>query len=138
MRPFLQAMWQRVDVAGYAEHGSDAALHVGGQTLMRGVVGVGVEWSGQTQFAERRVCWKLRGEIYANLGDRESEARVAFVQSRGHSEKVRSARESVPGVELAGGLYAPAGVGTWYTVGGVDLQNQSWNAKITLGYRISF
>ena len=138
LRPFLQAMWQRVDVAGYAEHGSDAALHVGGQTLMRGVVGVGVEWSGQTQFAERRVCWKLRGEIYANLGDRESEARVAFVQSRGHSEKVRSARESVPGVELTGGLYAPAGVGTWYTVGGVDLQNQSWNAKITLGYRISF
>lgn len=138
LRPFLQATWQWVTVASYDEHGSDAALHVGRQQLQRGTLGAGVEWSGQSHLVERRINWKLRGGIVANLGDRSAEAGMALLQSRGHIEKVHTARETVPELEFSAALIVPTAQGSWYATGGVEIQNHSTAARLSVGYNREF
>lgn len=138
LRPFLQATWQWVTVASYDEHGSDAALRVGRQQLQRGTLGAGVEWSGQSHLVERRINWNLRGGIFANLGDRSAEADMALLQSRGHIEKVRTAREAVPELEFSAALVVPTSQGSWYATGGVDIQNHSTTARLSVGYNREF
>ncbi len=142
LQPIANVSWRYVDVDGYTENGSDAAMRVGDQDYnvvtfgagLRAQADVGSNWFNRKAMLEGRALVKV------DAGDREADARVAMLGGGAWSEKVRGAKLSAVGVELGAGLSIPLGndMGSVFIDGSAELRNEYSNLNGTVGYRFEF
>ncbi len=142
LQPVANVSWRYVDVDGFREHGSDAALRVDGQDYNVVTFGAGFRAQAEVgeRFFNRRALFEGRALVKVDAGDREGEAMVAMLGGGGYHEKVRSAKLEAVGVELGAGITFPLGDegGAFFIDGSAELRNSYSNLNGTVGYRVSF
>ncbi len=142
LQPVANVTWRYVDVDGFSESGSDAALRVGDQDYNVVTFGAGLRTQGEvgSSWFNRKALLEARALVKVDTGDREGEASVALLGGGGQSAKVRSAKLNAVGVELGAGLTIPLGreYGAIFIDGSAELRNEYSNLNGTLGYRVEF
>ncbi len=142
LQPVANVSWRHIDVDGYTENGSDAALRVGDQEY--DVVTFGAGFRTQAELGERlfnrRALFEARALVKVDAGDRKGEASVAFLNGGGDWERVRSEKLGAVGVELGAGFTFPVGNegGAFFIDGTAELRNSYSNLHGTVSYRIEF
>ncbi len=134
--------YRHVNVSGYEEEGSDAALSIGDQTLDTFTLSAGARVQavvGENLF-ERTSVFEARALAKFDVGDRASAADVALIHGTGRAS-VESAELGAFGVELGAGLSIPVGNvndGTIFFDVSAELRSGYTNVNGTVGYRINF
>ena len=134
--------YRHTGVGAYTETGRDAALKVDEQTLDTVTFGVGGRMQavvGENVFNRTSVL-EARALAKLDVGDRSSEADVAFLGSR-KTATVESAELGAFGVELGAGLSIPVGDeedGILFFDVSAELRSGYSNLNGTVGYRINF
>ncbi len=142
LQPVVNVAWRHIDVDGYTERGSDAALRVGDQDY--DVVTFGAGFRTQAELGERlfnrRALFEARALVKVDAGDRKGEAAVAMLGGGGDRERVRSEKLGAVGVELGAGFTFPVGSegGAFFIDGTAELRNSYSNLNGTVGYRFEF
>ena len=141
LQPIFNVMLRHAGVDSYTEKGSDAALDVDSQSVTTLTFGLGARLQavvGESLY-NRASIFEARALVKADVGDRSSEADVAFVGSS-HTATVESAELGAVGVELGAGLTIPVGDddGSIFIDGSVELRSGYTNVNGTVGYRINF
>ena len=141
LQPIFNVMLRHAGVDSYTEKGSDAALDVDSQSVTTLTFGLGARLQavvGESLY-NRASIFEARALMKADVGDRSSEADVAFVGSS-HTATVESAELGAVGVELGAGLTIPVGDddGSIFIDGSVELRSGYTNVNGTVGYRINF
>ncbi len=142
LQPVANVAWRYVDVDGYTERGSDAALHVGGQDYHVVTFGAGLRTQAEVgeSWFNRRALFEGRALVKVDAGDRDGEAMVAMLGGGGRGEKVRSEKLGTVGVELGAGLSIPLGDNhsSLFIDGSAELRNEYSNLNGSIGYRFEF
>ncbi len=142
LQPVANVTWKHVEVDGYAENGSDAALSLSDQELDTLTFGLGARM--QACLGERRFNQSMLLEARAlakiDAGDRESELNSVLLNSASTPGTIRSAEHDAFGVELGLGLTIPVDEdsGSFFADASVELRGDTSNVNATIGYRLSF
>ncbi len=141
-QPVFNVTWRHVDVDGYTEGGSDAALTYGDQSYDTVTFGLGARMQavvGENLY-NRMSILETRALLKVDAGDREGEADVAFANVPGASANVRSAERGAVGAELGIGLTVPVGMesGSIFFDASAELRSGETSVNGTVGYRINF
>ena len=142
LQPVFNIAYRHTTVGGYTEDGGDAALDVDDQTLDTITLGAGARFQavvGENLYNRTSVL-ELRALAKLDVGDRASEADVAFINGTGRGT-VESAELGAFGVELGAGLSIPVGDendGTIFFDVSAELRSGYNNVNGTVGYRINF
>ncbi len=141
LQPVANVTWRHIDVDGYTESGSDAALSAGSQTYdaitfglgARAQAAVGENIYNRTSILEARALLKI------DAGDRKGEADVAFAHG-GATGKVSSAELGPVGLEFGAGVTIPVGQegGALFIDGSAEIRSSATDINGTVGYRINF
>ena len=142
LQPVFNVMLRHSTVGSYTEEGGDAALDVESQSMTTLTFGLGARLQavvGESVY-NRASIFEARVLGKVDVGDRESEADVAFAGGSGHSATVKSAELGAFGVELGAGLTIPMGDddGSIFVDGSVEMRSGYTNFNGTVGYRINF
>ncbi len=142
LQPVFNVMLRHSTVGSYTEEGGDAALDVGSQSMTTLAFGLGARLQavvGESVY-NRASIFEARVLGKVDVGDRQSEADVAFAGGSGHRSTVKSAELGAFGVELGAGLTIPMGDddGSIFVDGSVELRSGYTNVNGTVGYRINF
>ena len=142
LQPVFNVMLRHSTVGSYTEEGGDAALDVGSQSMTTLTFGLGARLQavvGESVY-NRASIFEARVLGKVDVGDRQSEADVAFAGGSGHRSTVKSAELGAFGVELGAGLTIPMGDddGSIFVDGSVELRSGYTNVNGTVGYRINF
>ncbi len=141
-QPVFNVAYRHVEVDGYEETGSDAALKVGDQSLDTVTFGLGGRLQaivGESIY-NRTSVFEARALVKFEAGDRESEMDTALLSAPAASGKVTSAEKGAVGVELGAGLTIPMGMdsGSIFVDGSVEFSGSYTGANGTVGYRVNF
>ncbi len=134
--------YRHINVSGYEETASDAALRIGDQTLDTFTLSAGARVQavvGENIF-ERTSVFEARALAKFDVGDRASAADVALIHGSGRAT-AESAELGAFGVELGAGLSIPVGNvndGTIFFDVSAELRSGYTNVNGTVGYRINF
>ena len=137
--PVLNISYRHTEVDAYTERNSDAALSVGKQSLDTATVGVGARYEavvGQ-RMLNHSCDFEARALAKCDLGDRQSETMVGFV-GQGVRVNIESAEMGAFGMEMGAGISMPAGRGSVFADGAVELRSDYTNFNATVGYKIQF
>ena len=137
--PVLNISYRHTEVDAYTERNSDAALSVGKQSLDTATVGVGARYEavvGQ-RMLNRSCDFEARALAKCDLGDRQSDTMVGFV-GQGVRANIESAEMGAFGMEMGAGISMPAGRGSVFADGAVELRSDYTNFNATVGYKIQF
>ena len=137
--PVFHIAYRHTAVDGYSERGSDAALNVGEQTLDTVTVALGARYAavvGQ-QTLNRECAFEARALAKCDFGDTRSDTSVGFVNYTTRTN-IESAERGAMGVELGAGISVPAGPGSIFADGAVELRSDYTNFNTAVGYRIQF
>ena len=142
LQPHANISYRHVGLDSCNEQGSDAALHIGAQSM--DVVTFGLGARAQTYALENlynRSCL-LEGRVLLKLdaGDTRSHCDMALLADRSRNGRVRAAETGRFGVEIGAGFAVPLGQdsGTIFLDAGVELRSDESELNGTVGYRLSF
>ncbi len=141
-QPVFNVAYRHIEVDGYNESGSDAALSVGDQSLDTVTFGLGgrVQAIVGESIYNRTSIFEARALVKLDAGDRESEMDTALLSASAARGTVKSAELGAFGVELGAGITVPLGMdsGSIFADGAVEFRSSYISANGTLGYRINF
>ncbi len=142
LQPIVNLSYRHVSLDSYTERGSDAGLHIGGQSMNVVTFGMGarVQTYALENMLNRSSLLEARMLLKADAGDTRCDCRVALLRARERSGRIRSAEQGRVGLELGAGISVPVGVDSGYLFadGGFEFRGDmiDWNG--TLGYRLTF
>ncbi|MBQ3218766.1 MAG: autotransporter domain-containing protein [Akkermansia sp.] len=142
LQPIFNVMLRHSSVGSFTEEGSNAALDVGSQSMTTLTFGLGARMQavvGENLY-NRSSIFEARALAKVDVGDRSSEANVAFVGGSGFTGTVESAELGAFGIELGAGITIPLGAesGSVFMDGSVELRSGYTNLNGTVGYRVEF
>ena len=144
LQPVVNAAWKHVDLDGFTESGSDAALVADDQTLDSVTLGAGVRIGGQAgrRALNRRVQLEGRALVKAYLGDKQNKVEMGFAD-RAARAKVQSREQSSVGVELGGSATMPLRsrgrkARSLFLDANAELRGDYTKLNATLGYKVQF
>ena len=142
VQPIFNVMLRHSSVGSFVEENSELALDVDKQTMTTLTFGLGARLQavvGESVY-NRASIFEGRILAKADLGDRQSEADVAFVNGGSHKATVKSAELGTIGLELGAGLTIPLGDddGSLFFDASVELRSGYTDVNGTVGYRINF
>jgi uncharacterized protein with beta-barrel porin domain len=142
VQPIANVSWRHVSLSSYAEHGSDAALHVGGQSLNAVDFGLGarVQTYALENALNRKSLFEARLLVKGFAGDNRGETGVALRSYPSRSGRVRSADSGRVGLEAGAGFSIPVGADTGFMFmdGSFDFRAEETELNATVGYRMTF
>ncbi len=141
-QPVFNVAYRHIEVDGYSESGSDAALRFGDQSLDTVTFGLGARLQavvGESIY-NRTSILELRALVKVDAGDRESELDSALLNLPSAGGKIKSAEMDALGIELGGGLTVPVGfdAGSIFLDGSLEFRGSYTSANATFGYRVNF
>lgn len=142
LQPIINVSYRHVALDSYTEHGSDAALHFGKQSM--DVVTFGLGARAQTYALEnalnRSSLLEARVLFKADTGDTRSVGEVVLPVQPARDGRVRSAENGRFGMELGAGISVPIGVnaGFLFLDGSFEFRTDAWEWNGTVGYRLTF
>lgn len=139
LSPVFNISYRHAEVDGLRESGADAALNVGEQSLDTITVGLGARYAAVVgEQAFNRACHiETRALLKYDFGDTQNNIDVGFVNQDTRAS-IESAEMGAFGVELGAGISVPAGTGSFFADGAVELRSDYTNFNATMGYRIQF
>lgn len=139
LSPIFNISYRHTTVDDYSESGADAALNVAKQSQDTVTLGLGARYTAQVgQQTLNRTCnFEARALAKYDLGDRQSSTDVGFVGQSFRAD-IESAELGAFGVELGAGIAIPAGRGSIFADGSVELRNDYTNYNATVGYKVQF
>ncbi len=141
-QPVFNVAYRHMEIKGYSETGSDAALRMGDQTLDTVTLGLGGRLQAVVgeNIYNRTSIFEGRALVKFDVGDRESEMETALLSAPNATSTVKSAEMDAFGVELGAGLTIPMGQegGSIFLDGSVEFRGSYTSANGTVGYRINF
>ena len=144
LQPIANAAWRHVDIDGFTESGSDAALRTADQRLDSVTLGAGVRLGGQAgrRTLNRSVQLEGRALVKSYLGDTQNKVEVGFAD-RAARAKVQSREQSKVGVELGGSATLPLSshsrkAHALFMDANAELRGDYTNLNATLGYKVQF
>ncbi len=139
LSPVLNIAYRHTEVDIYSESGADAALNVGKQSMDTVTLGAGARYAAVVgQQTLNRACgFEARALVKYDLGDRQSTTSTGFT---GYATRagIESAELGAFGVELGAGISVPAGSGSIFADGAVELKSDYTNFNAAVGYRVQF
>lgn len=142
LQPIINVSYRHVALDSFTEHGSDAALHFGKQSM--DVVTFGLGARAQTYALEnalnRSSLLEGRLLVKADAGDTRSVGDVQLPVLPARDGRVRSAENGRFGMELGAGISVPIGVnaGFLFLDGSFEFRSDAWEWNGTVGYRLTF
>lgn len=142
LQPLVNISYRYAEVDSYREHGSDAALHLGRQSM--DVFSFGLGARAQTYALEnlynRSCLLEARLLLRMDAGDRRSRSRVGFLELPAYSDCIRSAERGGIGLEMGAGMIIPLGAesGQLFLDAGFEFRSDWMEVNGTLGYRMNF
>ncbi len=141
-QPVFNVSYRHIEVDGYSESGSDAALSVGDQSLDTVTFGLGARLQavvGESIY-NRTSIFEGRALIKFDAGDRSSEMDTALLNAPVACGTVKSAELDAFGLELGAGLTVPVGfdAGSIFVDGSLEFRGTYTNFNATMGYRVNF
>ncbi len=141
-QPVFNVSYRHIEVDGYSESGSDAALNVGDQSLDTVTFGLGARLQavvGESIY-NRTSIFEGRALIKFDAGDRSSEMDTALLNAPVARGTVKSAELDAFGLELGAGLTVPVGfdAGSIFVDGSLEFRGTYTNFNATMGYRVNF
>ncbi len=141
-QPVFNVAYRHVELDGYEETGSDAALSVGDQSMDTVTFGLGGRLQAVVgeNIYNRSSIFEARALVKFDAGDRESEVETEFLGASVARGTVKSAEMDAFGVELGAGLTIPVGMdgGSIFMDGSVEFRGSYTSANGTFGYRVNF
>ncbi len=141
-QPVFNVALRNSSISGYEEEGSDAALSVGDQDFTTITFGLGARM--QTIMGEnlynRTSIFEARALLKFDVGDTETEASTAMLNSDGKAHPVEGVDVGEIGVELGAGVTIPVGAegGSIFVDASAELRSGYTNINGTVGYRVNF
>ena len=136
--------WRHVDLDGFTESGSDAALSTGDQRMDTVVAGAGLRIGGLAgrRTLNRTVQLESRALVKAYMGDTQNKVEVGFAD-RAARAKVQSREQSRVGVELGGSAELLLRTHahkrhTLFMDVNAELRGDYTNMNATMGYKVQF
>lgn len=142
LQPVMNLSYRYAGIDSYAEHGSDAALHIGKQRM--NVVSFGLGARVQTYALENAVnrssLLEARILLKVDAGDRRSDCDVALRAISSRRGRVRSAAAGRLGLEMGAGIVVPIGVeaGHLFLDAGFEFRSDETDVNGVVGYRLNF
>jgi outer membrane autotransporter protein len=142
LQPVANISYRYAHVDAYAENGSDAALHMGAQSMDGVSFGLGARM--QTYALEnemnRQALLEARMLVKMDAGERRNACDVALNALRARSGRVHSAEEGWVGMEIGAGVSIPIGVnaGFLFLDAGFEFRADATDWNGTVGYRFTF
>lgn len=139
LSPVFNIAYRHTEVDAYSESGSDAALRVGKQELDTVTVALGARYAATVgqQTLNRACAFDARALVKYDLGDTQSATSVGFIDYASRAS-IESAERGALGLELGAGVSVPAGSGSIFADGSVELRSDYTNFNTAVGYRIQF
>lgn len=137
--PLFNISYRHTAVDGFCERGTDAALHVGKQSLDTVTAALGARYAailGQ-QTINRACAFEARALAKYDFGDTRADASVGFLNYASRAN-IESAERGAMGLELGAGISVPVGFGCIFADGAVELRNDYTNFNAAVGYKIQF
>lgn len=137
--PLFNISYRHTAVDGFCERGTDAALHVGKQSLDTVTAALGARYAailGQ-QTINRACAFEARALAKYDFGDTRADASVGFLNYASRAN-IESAERGSMGLELGAGISVPVGFGCIFADGAVELRNDYTNFNAAVGYKIQF
>ena len=137
--PVFNISYRHIAVDGYTEHGTDAALNVGEQSLDTVTLALGARYNAVVgkQTLNRDCAFESRALVKFDLGDTQTNTSVGIVDYATRTT-IESAERSAFGLELGAGIAVPVGSGSIFADGAVELRSDYTNFNATFGYKIAF
>ncbi len=137
--PVFNIAYRHTAVDAYCERGTDAALNVDKQSLDTVTVGLGARYAAQVgqQTLNRACAFEARALVKCDLGDTQADTTVGFIDHETRA-RIESAEMGAFGVELGAGISVPAGSGSIFADGTVELRSDYTNLNAAAGYRLQF
>ena len=142
IQPIVNVSFRYAGVRGYREHGSDASLYSGAQSMKVATFGLGAR--AQTYAFEnlynRMSLVEARFLLKLDAGDRQSHHMVALLADVGRGGRVISAKQGVFGLEAGAGITLPLGMESSHLFldAGVELRAGAVEVNGSVGYRQNF
>ncbi len=141
LQPIANVAWRHVDVNGYVESGSDAALRVADQSYDAVTFGLGCRARaivGERTY-NRALVMEGRALFKVDAGDRAGNAAVSMLHGGTSTSAVESAERGAVGVELGLGITVPTSpAAAVFFDASIELRADYHNANATVGYRVDF
>lgn len=142
LHPIVNVSYRHVSLSSYDERGSDAALHVGGQSLNAVDFGLGarVQTYALENVMNRKSLFEARLLVKGFAGDNRGENSVVLRAYPTRSGRVRSADSGRVGLEVGAGFALPVGgdSGFMFMDGSFDFRAEETELNATVGYRMTF
>ena len=142
LQPVANISYRYAHVDAYAEKGSDAALHIGAQSMNGVSFGLGARM--QTYALEnemnRQALLEARMLVKMDAGERRNACDVALNALRSRSGRVHAADVGWVGMEIGAGISIPIGVsaGFLFLDAGFEFRADATDWNGTVGYRFTF
>ena len=142
LQPVANISYRYAHVDAYAEKGSDAALHIGTQSMDGVSFGLGARMQTYALETEmnRQSLLEARMLVKMDAGERRNACDVALNALRSRSGRVHSADVGWVGMEMGAGISIPVGVnaGFLFLDAGFEFRADATDWNGTVGYRFSF
>lgn len=142
LQPFVNLSYKYISLDSYSEHGSDAALHIGRQSMNTVSFGLGAR--AQTYALENAMnqtsLLDVRALLKLDAGDRRSDCEVELLSLSSRRGRVRSAAAGRIGMEVGAGITIPIGMdaGHMFLDAGFEFRAEETEVNGTIGYRLTF
>ena len=141
-QPLFRAAFNSATMKGYKETGAgNAGLDVDDMETSYATVGIGARYVtpiGQNLF-NRKATFELRLMALQDIGDRQVEADVNFVDARGRRQTVKGTKPGSFGGEAGLGLNVPVATqGSVFVDAYIDARDKGTSAGGSIGYRYNF
>ena len=142
LQPVANISYRYAHVDAYAEKGSDAALHIGAQSMNGVSFGLGARMQTYALETEmnRQSLLEARMLVKMDAGERRNASDVALNALRSRSGRVHAADVGWVGMEIGAGISIPIGVsvGFLFLDAGFEFRADATDWNGTVGYRFSF
>ena len=142
LQPVANISYRYAHVDAYAEKGSDAALHMGAQSMDGVSFGLGarVQTYALENEMNRQALLEARMLVKMDAGERRNACDVALNALRARSGRVHSAEVGWLGMEIGAGISIPIGVnaGFLFLDAGFEFRADATDWNGTVGYRFTF
>lgn len=141
LQPIFNVAWKHTSVNSYSEHGSDAALRAGDQTMDVVTFGLGARFQSALpeNIYNRTAILEARALLKADAGDDRNHVDTGLLYGT-NTAGIESAKAGALGVELGAGLTIPVGAesGALFLDGSVEWKEGYTSINGAVGYRFNF
>ena len=144
LQPVFNIAWRHVELDGFTERGSDAALRAGRQKMDTLILGAGTRLQALVE-SEKLGCEpliELRALLKGYIGDADNHVSVSFAD-RTSNAVIRSDKSGAIGAELGVNITVPLDRNERYehvifVDVNLELRDAYRNENATIGYKLSF